>query len=42
MEGFDRYYVPNDFKVNKEETWELNIILPNGKEYKSSPETLID
>ena len=42
MEGFDRYYVPNDFKVNKKETWELNIILPNGKEYKSSPETLVD
>ena len=42
MEGFDRYYVPNDFKVNKGETWELKIVLPNGKEYRSTPETLID
>ena len=42
IEGFDRYYVPNDFKVNKGETWELKIVLPNGKEYRSSPETLIE
>ncbi len=26
----------------KAKTWELKIILPNGKEYRSSPETLID
>ena len=42
VEGFDRYYVPSDFKALKGESWELKIILPDGTEYKSYPETMVD
>ena len=42
MEGFDRYNGPSDFKVLKDELWELKIILPDGTEYKSSKETMVD
>ena len=32
-------YLPDEsFKINSGEKWELNVVLPNGKNYKSFPE----
>ncbi len=40
IETYDAYFVPKDFKVNEGETWELKVQLPDGTEYRSSPETM--
>ena len=36
----EEVYLPSDdFKINSGEKWELNVILPNGENYKSFSET---
>ena len=40
IETYDAYFVPKDFKVSEGETWELKVQLPDGTEYRSSPETI--
>lgn len=40
VENEDTYIPPPDFAAKIGEQWELRVLLPNGKEYRSEPETL--
>ncbi|UWX55197.1 DUF4249 domain-containing protein [Maribacter litopenaei] len=41
QEQLDTYVPPEDFVVVPGETWELNILLADGRRYRSLPETVL-